>query len=120
VETPEGEMFAQYGCLNFHAKQDGGLKLSLTIKNKWSVGWTKSWFYCRVPHVRNSKGGKSVYVLHSQMSALDYTVEPEVECPNDDPNDAAFIQSTTTIGGRDAVEEFVAYKMFPLASGFSF
>jgi hypothetical protein len=24
VETPEGEMVAQYGCLNFHAKRDGG------------------------------------------------------------------------------------------------
>jgi hypothetical protein len=38
VETPEGEMVAQYGCLNFHAKRDGGLKLSLAIKNKWSAG----------------------------------------------------------------------------------
>jgi hypothetical protein len=33
------------------------------------------------------------------MSVLDYTVEPEVECSNDDPNDAAFIQVTATIGG---------------------
>jgi hypothetical protein len=31
VETPEGDQIAQYGCLNFHAKRDGGLKLSLTI-----------------------------------------------------------------------------------------
>jgi hypothetical protein len=38
VETAEGDMFAQYGCLNFHAKRDDGLKLSLTIKNKWSSG----------------------------------------------------------------------------------
>jgi hypothetical protein len=42
VETPEGEMVAQYGCLNFHAKRDGGPKLSLTIKNKWLVGWMRS------------------------------------------------------------------------------
>jgi hypothetical protein len=46
VETPEGDQIAQYGCLNFHAKRDGSLKLSLTIKSKWSSGWTKSWFYC--------------------------------------------------------------------------
>jgi hypothetical protein len=38
VDIPEGEMFAQYGYLNFHAKRDGGPKLSLTIKNKWSTG----------------------------------------------------------------------------------
>jgi hypothetical protein len=30
---------AQYGCLNFHAKRDGGSKLSLAIKNKWAMGW---------------------------------------------------------------------------------
>jgi hypothetical protein len=120
VETPEGEMFAQYGCLNFHAKRDGGPKLSLTIKNKWSAELTKSWFYCRVPCLRSFEGGKSVYALHSRMSLLDYTVKPEVECPNDDANNAAFVQATTTIGGQDAIEEFVACKMYPLASSFGF
>jgi hypothetical protein len=40
-----------------------------------------------------------VYVLHSHMSTLDYMVEPEVECPDDDANDEAFICSTATIGG---------------------
>jgi hypothetical protein len=54
------------------------------------------------------------------MSALDYTVELEVECPDNDPNDPAFIQVTTTIRVRDAVEEFVACKMFLLASVFGF
>jgi hypothetical protein len=61
-----------------------------------------------------------VHVLHSRMSALDYTIEPKVECLDNDPNDVAFVRATTTIGGRDAIEEFVACKMFPLASGFSF
>jgi hypothetical protein len=120
VEIPDGEMFTQYGYLNFHAKRDGGPKLSLAIKNKWSARWTKSWFYCRVPHLRSSEGGKSMHILHSWVSALNYTVEPEVECSDDDPNDAAFIRATNTIRGRDAIEEFVACKMFPLSSGFGF
>jgi hypothetical protein len=50
------------------------------------------------------QGWKSVYAHHSRMSELYYTVEPEVECPNDDPNDAAFVRATATIEGRDAVE----------------
>jgi hypothetical protein len=54
------------------------------------------------------------------MSALDYMVEPKVECSFDDPNDVAFVRATTTISGRDVVEEFVACKMFPRDSGFSF
>jgi hypothetical protein len=64
VLTPEGDQIVQYGCLNFHAKRDGGPKLSLTIKNKWLGGWTKSWFYCRVPCRQCSGGGKSLYALH--------------------------------------------------------
>jgi hypothetical protein len=65
VETPNRELMVQYGCLNFHAKRDGGPKLSLAIKKKWSLGWTKSWFYCCVPCLHSSEGGKSVYTLHS-------------------------------------------------------
>jgi hypothetical protein len=34
--------------------------------------------------------------LHSKMSTLDYTVEPWVDCPDDD---AAFVLVTATIGG---------------------
>jgi hypothetical protein len=37
---------------------------------------------------------------------------------DDDPNNAAFVWATPTIGGRDAVEEYVACKMYPLAVGF--
>jgi hypothetical protein len=32
----------------------------------------------------------------------------------------AFIQASSTIGDRDAIEEFVACKMYPLASSFGF
>jgi hypothetical protein len=120
VETPEGDQIAQYRCLNFHAKRDGSPKLSLVIKNKWSSGWTKLWFYYRVPCRRSLEGSKSMYALHSWMSELDYAVKTEVECPDHDLNDAAFVRVTATIGGRDAVKEYVACKMNPLAIGFIF
>jgi hypothetical protein len=115
VETVEGDMFAQYGCLNFHAKRDGGPKLRLIVKNKWSSGWTKSWFY-----LRNFIGRTSVYALHSRMSMLDYTVESEVECLDSNANNTGFVRATATIRGRDAVEEFLACKMYPLAAGYGF
>jgi hypothetical protein len=47
-------------------------------------------------------------------------VEPEVECLDNEVNVTAFIWATTTIGGRDAVEEFVACKMYHLASSSGF
>jgi hypothetical protein len=120
VSTPDGDQIAQCRFLNFHAKRDGGPKLSLTIKNKWSSGWTRSWFYCRVPCRWCSRGGKSLYTLHLRMSELDYAVEPEVECPDNDPNDDAFVRVNVTIGGRDAVEEYTMCKIFPLAASFGF
>jgi hypothetical protein len=54
------------------------------------------------------------------MGELDYAVEPEVECSDNDSNDAAFVRATATIGGRDAVEEYTACKIFPLAANFRF
>jgi hypothetical protein len=54
------------------------------------------------------------------MGELDYAIEPEVECSDNDPNDAAFIRATVTIGGCDAVEEYTTCKIFPLAASFGF
>jgi hypothetical protein len=90
------------------------------IKNKWSSGWTKSWFYSRVPYQWSFEGGKSMHALHSRMSELDYAIEPKAECPNNDPNDAIFIRATGTISGRDAVQEYVACKMYPSVASFGF
>jgi hypothetical protein len=54
------------------------------------------------------------------MHELDYFVDPEIDCPNGDTIDATFIRATATIGGHDAIEEYVACKMYPLAIGFGF
>jgi hypothetical protein len=61
-----------------------------------------------------------MYALHSRMRALDFSVEPEVECSEDDLNGTAFVRATTAIGCWDDVEEFMACKMYHLASSFSF
>jgi hypothetical protein len=41
------------------------------------------------------------------MSEIDYSIEPEVECPDNDPNDVAFFGATATIDGCDAIKEYV-------------
>jgi hypothetical protein len=43
-----------------------------------------------------------------------------VECPYNDPNDAAFVRATVTIGGHDVVQEYTMCKIFPLVVSFSF
>jgi hypothetical protein len=112
----------QYGCLNFHVKCGGQqAKLTVVMKNKWSGGWTQVWFYCKVPLLWSpSLGrGKGIYAIHSYMMGLDFTMEPPFECPDDDGSDMAFVKVTHTIGGRDVVEEFMAYELFPLLVSFS-
>jgi hypothetical protein len=54
-----------------------------------------------------------VYALYSWISALDYTVEAEVECPDSNMNDATFVCTTITIRGCDTIEEFIACGVYP-------
>jgi hypothetical protein len=52
------------------------------------------------------------------MTALDFASEPSFECADDDAGDVAFIMTTRSIGIRDAVEEYMAYGLFPLLASF--
>jgi hypothetical protein len=52
------------------------------------------------------------------MTGLDFVMEPLFECPDDDAGDAAFVKATRTIGGRDAIEEYMACGFFPLSASF--
>jgi hypothetical protein len=110
----------QYGCINFHAKRNGGqgAKLTVAVKNKWARGWTWAWFYCKVPLLRspNLVPGKGIFVLHSDMSALDFAMEPSFECANDNASDVTFVNATCSIGSRDAVEEYLACGLLPLST----
>jgi hypothetical protein len=58
IKVGEAVLNAQFGCLNFHAKRykDSRAKLTVAVKNKWSLGYTKVWFYCKVPIHRSPHG----------------------------------------------------------------
>jgi hypothetical protein len=59
-----------------------------------------------------------MHVLHSYMVALDFATEPLFECVDDDAGDVAFVKATRSIGGRDAIEEYMACRLFPLVASF--
>jgi hypothetical protein len=61
-----------------------------------------------------------VYALHSRISALDYTVELKVECPDINVNDASFMDMAVMIDDHNTVQDFLACEMYPLASSFGF
>jgi hypothetical protein len=114
------ERFQQFDILNLHARRGGGARLTLAIKNKWTTGWTKAWFRCKVPLHVFSQGGKSVHDLRSHMSGLHFRTESPFDCPDNDLSDAAFVWASKFIRGRDAVEEFVPCSVRPLGASVSF
>jgi hypothetical protein len=64
--------------------------------------------------------GKGVYLLCSEMSALDYLMEMPHSCAADNVNVLAFEEATKIIRRRDAVEEFLACGIWPLSDGWDF
>jgi hypothetical protein len=57
------ERLQQFGVLNFRARRGCGARLTPAIKNKWSTGWMKAWFYYKVLLHDCPQGGKSVHAL---------------------------------------------------------
>jgi hypothetical protein len=87
---------------------------------KWSTGWTKTWFYCKVPVHVCSQGGKAAHALRSHMCSLDFHTMSPFDCADDDSGDIAFVRATKFIVGRDAVEEFLACGVYSLAANVGF
>jgi hypothetical protein len=73
--------------------------LNQAVKNKWPIGWTKAWFYCKVPLHDCSQGGKFVHTLHLHLSCLSFRTKPSFECADDDLSDDAFFWASKHIGG---------------------
>jgi hypothetical protein len=120
VGGDRGDKYQQFDCINFDGRWGSEAKLTPAIKNKWSSSWTKGWFYCKFPKHLCELGGKTVHILRSYMCSLEFRMDPLFDCADDDSGDVAFVQATKFIGGRDAVEEFIACFMYPLAVGTSF
>jgi hypothetical protein len=61
-----------------------------------------------------------MYHLHSHLCSMDFRTEPPFDCDNADLGDTASVRATKFIGGQDAMEEFVACSMHPVATGVDF
>jgi hypothetical protein len=72
-------------------------------------GWDNHWFYCRLPSDQLADvWGKGSYPLRSTVTLLDFLIDAPIECSPEDIDVAAFIEATSIIGSRNAVEEFLA------------
>jgi hypothetical protein len=64
-------------------------------------------------------GRKNFHALHSHMSALEFLMEPPINCPNSNVGDSTFVKSIGFIRGRDVIEEYLTCGLYPLVSVFS-
>jgi hypothetical protein len=124
------EKYQQFDIINFHERRGGEVGLQV-VKNKWPVGWTKAWFYCKVPLHVCCQGGKFVHALRSHMSSLNFRMKPSFAHLRHYPcmfvvkegNSCTLYAHTCAskhIKGRDVMEEFIACNVWPLAAGISF
>jgi hypothetical protein len=118
----ETTFVAQFGCISFQPSRFGDrARPALAMRNKWSTGWDGNWFYCQVPAERMGDGrGKGNYLLSSIMTPLTYFPEAPSFSGPDDTNDVAFVEATSIIGNRDAMEEFLACRLWPFSENFGF
>jgi hypothetical protein len=107
----------QFGCIAFHpTRYVRWVRLTLSVRNKWTSDWASNWFYCKVPSEQIADvWGKWNYTLRSMMTQRNYSMDASFECGPGDVDVAIFVEVALLIGGRDTVEEFLACGIWPLS-----
>jgi hypothetical protein len=112
-----GHKIAQFGSCTFTPKSG---KTSMEVvelvpyaRNKWG-NWWDYWFYVSEAEVEDHPGLPAAI-----MCSHYYVAYPPFEVAEDDENERALRIAALTSSGRDLVEEFVGYGVWPLAHGWA-
>jgi hypothetical protein len=112
-----GHKIAQFGSCTFTPKSG---KTSMEVvelvpyaRNKWG-NWWDYWFYVSEAEVEDHPGLPAAI-----MCSHYYVAYPPFEVAEDDENERALRIAAHTSSGRDLVEEFVGYGVWPLAHGWA-
>jgi hypothetical protein len=133
-EQPSVEVFAKYYCLHWQKRMIGNevaqfgsctftsktSKTSMKVvelvpcaRNKWG-NWHEFWFYVAEGIVEDHPG-----LPVSEMCLHYYSAYPLFEVAEEDADEGALRCAASLSSGRDLVEEFVAYGVWPLAHGWA-
>jgi hypothetical protein len=82
-------------------------------RNKWG-NWWDFWFYVSEGEVEDHPG-LPVAIMCSHY----YVAYPQFEVAEDDENEGALRSAACMSSGRDLVEEFIGYGVWPLAHGWA-
>jgi hypothetical protein len=128
------EVFAKYYCLHWQKRMIGGevaqfgsctftpktgkttmqvVELVPCAHNKWG-NWNEFWFYVAEGTVEGHEG-----LPVSAMCSHFYSAYPPFEVEEGDEDEGALRCAAGLSSGRNLVEEFVAYGVWPLAHGWA-
>jgi hypothetical protein len=131
---PSVEVFAKYYCLHWQKRkienkiaQFGSCtftpktgKTSMEVvelvpcaRNKWG-NWWEFWFYVAEGTIEDHPG-----LPVAEMCSHYYSAYPRFEVAEEDADEGALRCAADLSSGRDLVEEFVAYGVWPLARGWA-
>jgi hypothetical protein len=131
-EQPSVEVFMKYYCLHWQKRKIGNKiaqfgsctftpktgKTSMEVvelvpcaRNKWG-NWWEFWFYVAEGTVEDHPG-----LPVAEMCSHYYSAYPRFEVAKEDADEGALRCVAGLSSGRDLVEEFVAYGVWPLAHG---
>jgi hypothetical protein len=82
-------------------------------RNKWG-NWWDFWFYVSEGEVEGHPG-----LLVAIMCSCYYVAYPQFEVAEDDENEGALRSAVHMSSGRDLVDEFLGYGVWPLAHGWA-
>jgi hypothetical protein len=112
-----GNKIAQFGSCTFTPKTG---KTSMEVvelvpcaRNKWG-NWWEFWFYVAEGTVEDHPG-----LPVAEMCSHYYLAYPRFEVAEEDADEGALRCAAGLSTGRDLVEEFVAYRVWPLARGWA-
>jgi hypothetical protein len=112
-----GQKIAQFGSCTFTLKSG---KTSMEVvelvpcaRNKWG-NWWDYWFYVSEAEVKDHPGLPAAI-----MCSHYYVAYPSFDVAEDDENEAALRIAARSSSGRDLVEEFIGYGVWPLAHGWA-
>ena len=112
-----GDEVAQFGSCTFTPKTGKTtmqvVELVPCACNKWG-NWNEFWFYVAEGTVEGHEG-----LPVSEMCSHFYSAYPPFEVAEDDVDEGALRCAAGQSSGRDLVEEFVAYGVWPLAHGWA-
>jgi hypothetical protein len=131
---PSVEVFAKYYCLHWQKRKIGNRiaqfgsctftlktgKTSMEVvelvpcaRNKWG-NWWEFWFYVAEGTVEDQPG-----LPVAEMCSHYYSAYPQFEVAEEDADEGALRCASGLSSGRDLVEEFVAYGVWPFARGWA-